>query len=60
MNILDFSELRLMDDYRAQTDALARIDRWYCILRLADVSENEATAILADVAGEPEAMERAA
>ena len=60
MNVLDFHELRLMDDYRAQTDALARIDRWYCILRLADVSETEANAILADVAGEPEAMERAA
>lgn len=60
MNILDFSELRLMDDYRAQTDALARIDRWYCILRLADVSETEANAILADVAGEPEETARAA
>jgi hypothetical protein len=60
MNILDFSELRLMDDYRAQTNVLARIDRWYCILRIADVSENEANAILADIAGEPEAMERAA
>jgi hypothetical protein len=60
MNVLDFHELRLMDDYRAQTDALSRIDRWYCILRLADVSETEANAILADVAGEPETMERAA
>jgi len=60
MNILDFSELRLMDDYRAQTDALARIDRWYCILRLADVSENEANAILADVAGETEETKEAA
>jgi hypothetical protein len=60
MNVLDFHEMRLMDDYRAQTDALARIDRWYCVLRLADVSETEANAILADIAGEPEAMERAA
>jgi hypothetical protein len=60
MNVLDFHEMRLMDDYRAQTDALARIDRWYCILRLADVSKNEANAIIADIAGEPEAMERAA
>jgi hypothetical protein len=60
MNILDFSELRLMDDYRAQTDALAKIDRWYCVLRLADIPSTEATAILADIAGEPEEMERAA
>jgi hypothetical protein len=60
MNVLDFHEMRLMDDYRAQTEALAKLDRWYCVLRLADISSTEATAILADIAGEPEAMERAA
>jgi len=59
MNILDFSELRLMDDYRAQTEALSRIDRWYCILRLADISSTEANAILADIAGETETREAA-
>jgi hypothetical protein len=60
MNLLDFSEMRLMDQYRAQTEVLTRIDRWYCALRLADISSTEANAILADIAGEPEEMERAA
>jgi hypothetical protein len=60
MNVLDFHEMRLMDDYRAQTEALSKIDRWLITLLDAGIPYNEATAILADVAGEPEAMGRAA
>jgi len=55
-----FAELRLIDDYRAQTEALAKLDRWFFILAEAGIPEDEANSILADIAAKDEREVRAA